>query len=217
VTAADEVRPSARSTPQPDWEELTMGRIVVSEFVSLDGVMESPGGGEGFKHDAWTFEFDYGDGLEFKLDETMSSDALLLGRVTYEGFADAWPSQEGDFADKLNEMPKYVVSSTLTNPEWNNSTVLPGDVVEAVTDLKRKHQGNVVVHGSARLVQTLLEHDLVDELRLMVFPVVLGAGKRLFAETTDKKRFRLVDTRTVGDGISILVLRPDPGGTDASH
>jgi dihydrofolate reductase len=194
-----------------------MGRIVVSEFVSLDGVMESPGGGEGFRHDAWTFEFDYGDGVQFKLDETMSSDALLLGRVTYEGFAEAWPSQEGDFADKLNAMPKHVVSTTLTNPEWDNSTVVRGDVVEAVADLKGQYPGDIVVHGSARLVQTLLEHDLVDELRLMVFPVVLGAGKRLFAETTDKKRFGLVDARTVGDGISILVLRPDRGGTDPSH
>ncbi len=186
-----------------------MGRIVVSEFVSLDGVMESPGGGEGFQHDAWTFEFDYGEGQQFKLDETMSSDALLLGRVTYEGFAEAWPSQEGDFADKFNAMPKYVVSSTLTDPEWNNSTVLQGDVAEAVAELKNEHAGDIVVHGSARLVQSLVEHDLVDELRLMVFPVILGAGKRLFAETTDKKRFRLVDSKTVGDGITIAVYQPD--------
>ena len=188
-----------------------MGRIVVTEFVSLDGVMEAPGGGEDFKHAGWTFEINRGDeGDKFKLDETLSSEALLLGRVTYEAFALAWPSRtdEVGFADKFNSMPKYVVSSTLENPEWNNSTVLKGDVAEEVAKLKRQHDGDIVVHGSARLVQTLVEHDLVDELRLMVFPVVLGTGKRLFGETSDKKPLQLVDTKVVGDGVTILVYQP---------
>jgi dihydrofolate reductase len=186
-----------------------MGRIVVTEFVSLDGVMEAPGGGEDFKHGGWSFEINRGDeGDKFKLDETMSSEALLLGRRTYEGFAAAWPPREGDFADKFNTMPKYVVSSTLEDPEWSNSTVLKGDVAKAVAKLKREQDGDIVVHGSARLVQTLVEHDLVDELRLMVFPVVLGSGKRLFGETSDKKSLQLVDSKIVGDGVAILLYRP---------
>src|SRR6266436_444370 len=157
-----------------------MGRIIVTEYVSLDGVMEAPGGGEDYKHAGWTFEINRGEeGNKFKLKETFDSEALLLGRVTYEGFARAWPSREGEFADKFNSMPKYVVSSTLAEPDWNNSTVLKGDVGEEVEKVKQKHDGDIVVHGSARLVQTLIEHDLVDELRLMVFPVVLGSGKRL--------------------------------------
>ena len=186
-----------------------MGRIVATEFVSLDGVIEAPGGGEEFKHAGWTFEIERGDeGDQFKLDETMSSDALLLGRVTYEGFAAAWPTRDGEFADKFNGMPKYVVSSTLEEPEWNNSTVLKGDVAEEVAKLKREHDGDIVVHGSPMLVQTLLEHDLVDELRLMVFPVVLGSGKRLFGETSDKKPLRLVSSKVVGDGVAIMVYEP---------
>ena len=185
-----------------------MGKIVVTEFVSLDGVIEDPGGAENFKYGGWTFEIPRGEeGDRFKLDETMGSDALLLGRVTYEGFAAAWPSREGEFADKFNQMPKYVVSSTLGEPEWENSTVLRGDLGEEVAKLKEKHDGDVVVHGSAQLVQGLLERDLVDELRLMVFPVVLGAGKRLFGETSDKKRLELVDSKTVGEGVAILVYR----------
>src|SRR5688500_12453417 len=140
--------------------------------------MEDPGGSENFKHGGWSFEFSRGDeGDKFKLDETMSSEALLLGRVTYEGFAKAWPSRDGEFADKFNNMPKYVVSSTLDEPEWSNSTVLKGGVSDAVTKLRQEHDGDIVVHGSAQLVQTLVENDLVDELRLMVFPVVLGSGK----------------------------------------
>ena len=186
-----------------------MARIVVTEFVSLDGVMEDPGGAEDFKYGGWTFEIARGDeGDKFKLDEALDADALLLGRATYEGFAAAWPSREGDFADKFNTMPKYVVSSTLDKPDWNNSTVLDGDVAEEVTKLKQQQDGDIVVHGSAQLVQALIEHDLVDELRLMVFPVVLGSGKRLFAETSDKKRLRLTDSKTVGDGVSILVYEP---------
>ncbi len=187
-----------------------MGRIVVTEFVSLDGVMEAPGGGENFRHGGWTFEINRGEeGDKFKLDETLDAEALLLGRVTYEGFAAAWPSVEGEFADKFNSMPKYVVSSTLETAEWTNTTLLKGDVVEEVSKLRHDLDGDVVVHGSAQLVQTLLEHDLVDELRLMVFPVVLGTGKRLFGDTSDKKRLRLANSRTVGDGIAILVyLQP---------
>ena len=186
-----------------------MGRIVITEFVSLDGVMEAPGGGEDYEHAGWTFEINRGaDGDKFKLDETFASEALLLGRVTYEGFAAAWPSVENEFADKFNSMPKYVVSSTLQTAEWNNSTVLSGDVVEEVSKLKQEHDGDIVVHGSARLVQALIEHDLVDELRLMVFPVVLGSGKRLFGDTSDKKRLRLTDSKTVGDGVAILIYEP---------
>jgi dihydrofolate reductase len=187
-----------------------MGRIVVTEFVSLDGIVEAPGGDEKhFRHSGWSFEIERGEeGNRFKLDETMSAEALLLGRVTYEGFAAAWPSRDGEFADKFNSMPKYVVSSTLQDPEWNNTTVLGGDVVEEVATLKREQDGDIVVHGSARLVQTLVEHDLVDELRLMVYPVVLGTGKRLFDETSDKKRLRLVDSKIVGDGVAILVYQP---------
>ncbi len=186
-----------------------MGRIVVTEFVSLDGVMEDPGGSEDFKHGAWTFEIERGEeGDKFKLDETVNAEALLLGRRTYEGFAAAWPSREGEFADKFNTMPKYVVSSTLENPEWNNSTVLKGDVPEEVAKLKEEQDGDIVVHGSAQLVQTLVEHDLVDEVRLMVFPVVLGSGKRLFGETRDKKALRLTDSKTVGDGVAILIYEP---------
>jgi dihydrofolate reductase len=191
----------------PDKEADRVGRIVVTEFVSLDGVIEAPGGGEDFEHAGWTFEIDRGEeGDKFKLDETMSSDALLLGRVTYEGFAAAWPSREDDegFADKFNSMPKHVVSSTLERPEWNNSSVLEGDLDEEVAKLKERYDGDVVVHGSAQLTQALIERDLVDELRLMVFPVVLGSGKRLFGESADKKLLKLVDTRTVCDGVLIL-------------
>ena len=185
-----------------------MGRIVVTEFVSLDGVMEDPGGAEDFRHGGWSFEFSRGDeGDQFKLDETMASAALLLGRVTYEGFAEAWPSRDGEFADKFNSMPKYVVSSTLDDAEWTNSTVVSGDLGEEVPRLKEQVDGDVVVHGSCRLVQELLERDLVDELRLMVFPVVLGSGKRLFGETSDKKPLQLADSKVVGDGVTILTYQ----------
>jgi dihydrofolate reductase len=183
-----------------------MGRIVVTEFISLDGVVEDPGGAEDFTHGGWSFEIARGDeGDQFKLDETMASEALLLGRRTYEGFAAAWPSREGEFADKFNNMPKYVVSSTLKDPDWGNTEVLGGDLAAEVSKLRDRHDGDVVVHGSVQLVQALLEDDLVDELRLMVFPVVLGAGKRLFGETSDKRRLKLTDSRTVGDGVAIQV------------
>jgi dihydrofolate reductase len=191
-----------------------MGKIVVTEFMSLDGVVEDPGGAEDYKHGGWSFEISRGDeGDRFKLDEALASDALLLGRTTYEGFADAWPQREGEFADKFNGMPKYVVSSTLRDPAWTNSTVVDGDLAKAVADIKAKHDGDIVVHGSAQLVQALVENDLVDEFHLMVFPVVLGAGQRLFGETTDKKPLKLVSTETVGDGVTIAVYEASPGDT----
>jgi dihydrofolate reductase len=184
-----------------------MGRIIVTEFISLDGVIDSPGGEYGYKHTGWSFELDRGDaGNQFKVDETMGSAALLLGRVTYEGFAAAWPERDGEFADKFNSMPKYVVSSTLTDPEWTNTTVVAGDdLAAAVARVKDEVDGDVVVHGSGTLVQGLLEAGLVDELRLMLYPMVLGSGKRLWGETTDKHVFALKRTETVGDGITILV------------
>jgi dihydrofolate reductase len=183
-----------------------MGRIVVTEFVSLDGVIEDPGGAEDFEYGGWSFEVSRGEeGEGFKLDETMASDALLLGRRTYEGFAAAWPSREGEFADKFNSMPKYVVSSTLEEPGWSNTTVLRGDLAAEVPRLRSAHERDVVVHGSATLVEALLDANLVDELRLMVFPIVLGRGKRLFGEMSEKKTLRLVDSRVVGDGVAILV------------
>lgn len=186
-----------------------MGRIVITEFVSLDGVMEAPGGGENYEYAGWTFEIARGEeGDKFKLDEAFDSQALLLGRVTYEGFAAAWPSMEGSFADKFNGMPKYVVSSTLDDPKWNNSTVLKGDVVEECAKLRENVAGDLVVHGSARLAQALIENDLVDELRLMVFPVILGKGKRLLDAMSTKKRLRLADSKIVGDGVAILIYRP---------
>jgi dihydrofolate reductase len=197
-----------------------MGKIVITEFVSLDGVVEDPGGIGDFKHRGWTFEIDRGEEgeellarvpiavAEYKLRETLGTEALLLGRITYEEFAALWPSRDGEFADKFNSVPKYVVSSTLEDPEWNNSTVLAGDVVEKVSRLKRELDGEIVVHGSIRLARTLIEHDLVDELRLMVYPVVLGSGDRLFGELSDKKPLRLVDTRTVEDGVVINTYEP---------
>jgi dihydrofolate reductase len=190
-----------------------VARVMVSQFVTLDGVFEDPGGSENMERGGWAFGFERGEeGDRFKLDETMGSAALLLGRVTYEGFADAWPSRDGEFADKFNTMPKYVVSSTLRDPEWTNTTVVSGDdLAAAVGRLKTELDGDVVVHGSASLAQALLAQDLVDELRLMVFPVVLGTGKRLFAEGSGKKALALVDSKTVGDGVTILVYRPRGG------
>jgi dihydrofolate reductase len=186
-----------------------MGRIVVTEFISLDGVIEDPGGSEDFEHGGWSFEISRGDeGDRFKLDELMESDALLLGRTTYEGFAEAWPSREGEFADKFNQMPKYVVSESMDEAGWENSTVIAGDDLAAeVGKLKASHDGDVVVHGSATLAQALLDQGLVDELRLMVFPVVLGSGKRLFG-ASGKKPLKLAESRTVGDGVAILVYEP---------
>jgi dihydrofolate reductase len=192
-----------------------MGKVVVSQFISLDGVVEDPGGSEEFDRGGWAFKFDRGpEGDKFKLDEVMASEALLLGRVTYEGFAEAWPSRSGDFADKFNGMPKYVVSTTLKDPEWNNSTVIGGDVAEAVAELKQDLDGDILVNGSVQLVQTLVEHDLVDEYRLMVFSTVLGAGKRLFGETGDATALRLVDAKPAGE---TLILIYEPSAKDAEN
>jgi dihydrofolate reductase len=182
-----------------------MGKIVVTQFVSLDGVMQAPGGEE-FKYPGWSFEFDRGDdGNKFKLDETMEADALLIGRRTYESFAGAWPDREGEFADKFNQMPKYLVSSTITDPDWNNTTRLEGDVVEAVRKLRDEVDGVIQVPGSHQLVQDLMENDLVDQINLMIFPVVLGTGFRVFGEYSDKKTMRLVESKTVGEGIVVLI------------
>jgi dihydrofolate reductase len=191
-----------------------MGKVVITEFISLDGVVEDPGGAEDFKYGGWTFEIERGDaGNKFKLDETMAAEALLLGRKTYEGFAAAWPEREGEFADKFNNMPKYVVSSTLSDPEWTNSTVIdPGEGFEdAVRQLRDKHDGELNVPGSIQLCQALIEKDLVDELRLMVFPVVLGAGRQLWGQTSEKKPLKLKSSQTVGDGVTILVYEPAGG------
>lgn len=188
-----------------------MGRIVVTEFISLDGVVEDPGGAEDYRHGGWTFEIDRGEeGNKFKLDETMEAAAQLLGRVTFEGFAEAWPTREGEFADKFNSMPKYVVSTTLEDPDWNNSTVLPGkDLAAEIAKLKEDVDGTILVAGSVQLVQALLELGLVDELRLMVFPVLLGEGKRLFGDVSDKKPLRLAESRTVGEGVAVMTyVRP---------
>lgn len=184
-----------------------MGKLVVTEFVSVDGVFEDPGGAEDYEHGGWTFEYDRGDdGNQFKLDELMDADVQLLGRVTYEGFAAAWPSREGPFADKLNNDPKYVVSNTLKDPEWQNTTIVSGDVVGGLKKLKDETEGTILVAGSGMLVKTLLENDLVDELRLMVFPTILGRGRRVFPDGIDRLKFTLTDLRTVGpDGVQVQV------------
>ena len=181
-------------------------RITVTEFVSLDGVMEAPGG-EDFKYPGWSFEFDRGDdGNQFKLDEAMASDALLIGRRTYESFAGAWPNREGEFADKFNTMPKFVVSTTLGEPDWNNTTVLDsGDATAQVRKLKEEFDGEIQVPGSHRLVQELIEADLVDQINLMVFPVILGTGKKAFEATPDRRKLRLSDSKVVGEGVLLLV------------
>ena len=181
-------------------------RIVVTEFTSLDGVMEAPGGEPGFKYPGWTFEFERGDdGNQFKVDEAMRADALLLGRRTYESFAGAWPEREGEFADKFNAMPKFVVSTTLEDPEWSNTTVLDGrDATAAVRGLKQEFDGELQVPGSHRLVQELIASDLVDQVNLMIFPVILGTGKRAFEETPEWRKLRLTESKVVGDGVVVL-------------
>jgi dihydrofolate reductase len=184
-----------------------MGKLVITEFVSIDGIFEDPGGAEDYEHGGWTFEYNRGeDGDRFKLDELTAAGAQLLGRVTYETFASAWPSREGPFADKLNNDPKYVVSTTLENPTWQNTTVISENVPGEIADLKDATEGTVLVAGSGTLVATLLAHDLVDELRLMVFPTILGRGRRLFPDGIDRRKFRLVEARTVGpDGVQVQV------------
>jgi dihydrofolate reductase len=187
-----------------DPEEEQVGTIVVTEFITVDGVVEDPGGAEGHPHGGWAFDTVRGKGAQFKLDEARGTDALLLGRRTYDGFAQAWPGQEGEFADKFNSIPKYVVSSTLQDPTWNNTTVVGGDLAGEVAELRRRHDGDVAVHGSIQLAQALLDQGLVDELRLMVFPVMLGSGKRLFAGDAGHRPLHLAESRNVGDGVVIL-------------
>jgi dihydrofolate reductase len=181
-----------------------MSKIVVSQFITLDGVVEDPGGSEGMERGGWAFQFERGpEGDQFKLDEVMASEALLLGRVTYEGFAAAWPTREGDFADKFNTMPKYVVSSTLEGPEWNNSTVIG---VDDLAGLRDRHEGDILVNGSVQLVEALAMRGLVDEWRLMVFPVVLGSGKKLFGDGV-RRPLSVVEARPVGE---VVILRLEP-------
>ncbi len=188
-----------------------MGTIVISENVSLDGVIEDPAGDEGFARGGWVGRVgDRGrdEAAKILLDEALGAEALLLGRHSYEFFAGRWPSRSGELADRLNSLPKYVVSATLEHPHWSNSTVLKGDVVDQVSELKQALGGEILVYSSFQLVRMLTEHDLVDELRLMVYPVVLGAGERLFGETSDKKPMRLLDVRTVGDDLALLTYEP---------
>jgi dihydrofolate reductase len=186
-----------------------MGTIVVSDNVSLDGVIQDPAGDEGFRVGGWVGLIkDRPQLAKLALDEALGAEALLLGRRSYEWFARRWPSRSGELADRLNTLPKYVVSSTLEDPDWNNSTVLKGDVLKEVSKLKQGLKGEIVVPASFQLVQTLMEHDLVDELRLKVFPVVLGAGERLFGETSDEKAMRLVDTQTVEGDVVFLTYLP---------
>jgi dihydrofolate reductase len=197
-----------------------VGRVVVSEFITLDGVIEAPGGGEGFEHEGWSFRFNRGeDGDKFKFDELVAADAQLLGRVTYAGFAKAWPSMEaGEFGVKMNAMPKYVVSRTLTaeQADWNNSTVIGQNLESEITRLKQELAEDILVAGSAKLVQSLAAHQLVDEYRLMVFPIVLGSGKRLFDDGTPPTTLRLVNSRSVGpDGV--LILTYEPVSVDAAN
>jgi dihydrofolate reductase len=185
-----------------------MGRIVVSEFMSVDGVVEDPGGSEGWDRGGWAFRFERGaEGDQFKIDEVMQSDALLLGRITYEGFAEAWPSRTGEFADKFNTMPKHVVSTTLGSGSWANTTVIGGDVAAAVSELRDRYDGDILVNGSAQLVATLAGHGLIDEYRLMVFPIVLGGGKRLVPDGSEPAPLRLVDSKPAGQCL-ILVYEP---------
>jgi len=182
-----------------------MGKIVISENVSLDGVIQDPAGDEGFRRGGWVGRIAaLPEVAKVALDEALGAEALLLGRRSHEWLAARWPSRSGELADRLNSLPKYVVSSTHEDPDWNNSTVLKGDVVAEVAKLKDELEGEIVVPASFQLVHTLIEHDLVDELRLKIFSVVLGTGERLFGETSDKKPMRLVDTQTLGDGVAFL-------------
>src|SRR5512135_1035870 len=187
-----------------------MGRIVVSEFVTLDGVMEDPGGAEGFARGGWAFQFNRGPaGDKFKLDEVMDAESLLLGRVTYEGFAQAWPSRTGEFADKMNGMPKVVVSASLKQPAWNNTRVISTDIPNELSKLTSVSSGNILVAGSGQLVRTLAANNLVDEYRLMVYPVLLGQGKRLFEDGSERTALKLVESQPVGSGIMILTYHTE--------
>ena len=188
-----------------------MGKIIISENVSLDGVIQDPAGDEGFQRGGWVGRVgDRGreEAAQVLLEEALGTEAMLLGRRSYEFLAARWPSRTGALADRLNSKPKYVVSSTLQDPAWNNTTVLKGDVVNEVSKLKQQLAGDIVVPASFQLVRTLIEHDLIDELRLMIYPVVLGAGERLFGKTSDKRPLRLISTRTVGNDLAYLTYQP---------
>jgi dihydrofolate reductase len=188
-----------------------MGKIIINENVSLDGVVQDPTGEEGFGRGGWFLEVGHEDReawAKLELDEALGANALLLGRRSDAWFATRWLCRSGEWADRLNSLPKYVVSSTLQEPKWSNSTVLKGEVVNEISKLRQELDGDIVVYASTQLVHTLMEHDLVDELRLTMYPVVLGAGERLFGETSDKKPLRLIDTRTVGDGLAFLTYQP---------
>lgn len=193
-----------------------MRELIVTEFVTLDGVMEAPGGEPGHPHSGWVFDYIGEEQMEFKLRETHAAEVQLIGRVTYESFAGAWPQREGEFAEKMNSMPKYVVTSTLDELEWNNSTAIKGDVLAAVEALKQEDGGPILVAGSRTLVQTLFEHDLIDELRLMVFPVVLGAGARLFPESPDKTVLKLAETQAFATGVQVNTYRRPQGDGKSS-
>lgn len=189
--------------------ETSMRKIIVSEFVTLDGVMEDPGGAEKFARGGWAFQFERGpEGDKFKLDEIMDSDALLLGRVTYEEFEAAWPSRTGEFADKMNSMPKYVISTTLKEPVWNNTKVIRRNIAEEVSALKARPGRDILIAGSAKLVNSLMQENLIDEYRLMVYPVILGVGKRLFDQRNEMRALKLVEAKPVGAGILILIYHP---------
>jgi dihydrofolate reductase len=186
-----------------------MSKLIVTEFVTLDGVIEAPGGEPTHPHSGWVGDFMGPEQLQYKLDEVLEAESLLIGRVTYEGFSGAWPEREGEFADKMNSMPKYVVSSTLSEPlEWNNSTLIRGDVAGEVEKLKQGDGGPIIVAGSQTLVHSLIESDLVDEYRLMVFPVLIGGGKRLFPDSPDKHTLKLVDTTSFDTGVAVHTYAP---------
>jgi dihydrofolate reductase len=187
-----------------------MGDVVVTEFISLDGVIEDPGGAEGYQHGGWSFKFDRGaEGDKFKGEELVAADAQLLGRVTYEGFAAAWPNMRGDdFGEKMNSMPKYVVSTTLQHADWENSTILRGDLAREIPELKERYEGDILIAGSASLVQSLASLDLVDEYRLMTFPVTLGGGKRLFEDDGQMRVLKLVESKTAGDSLILRYRKP---------
>lgn len=185
-----------------------MRKLIVSEFVSIDGVMEAPGGEPGHPHSGWVIDFMGDEQLRYKLNETLQAQSLLIGRVTYESFAGAWPKRKGEFADKMNAMRKYVASRTLTNPDWNNTTVIGGNVVSEVAKLKQDNGGPILVGGSRMLVHTLLGEDLVDELRVMIFPVILGSGRRLFPESPRKIVLSLADTQKFASGVVVNTYHP---------
>jgi dihydrofolate reductase len=186
-----------------------MRKIVVTEFMTLDGVMEDPGGAEKMKYGGWSGQYWNEEAQQYKFDELFATDALLLGRVTYEGFAAAWPTMtdEDEFADRMNSLPKYVISKTLDHVEWNNSILIKGDVIEELSKLKQESGQDIIIHGSGELIHSLLQHDLIDEFRFMVFPIILGEGKRLFKETDELNRLKLLETKTFETGVIVLHYR----------